>query len=367
MSWIALSDLANPTFNIRGIGAPRNGPCGRVPMASHDLVPRGTFVVEFDVDAQPDKPQTVLQFRRAFEWLRELRLTLDAAGHIALDIRQGGTRSRATICIAPPARGSCLRLSYSWNAPIRVGRLTVEEVRDGRIFQSDIRKPVPIPAADIKAITRNGRATQISKSVRCIAFSNEIEPVGFGNGIVSGTLVETAQGSVPVEKLRLGDMVVTATSGLQPVRWIGRRTVPALGSLRPVRLHAPYFGLIEDVLLAPAHRLRLGVVGTDDMAGEDDVPLPAGRLVDGRRARAESRSRLATYHQVLLDVHDYLLLDGLWAESLFVGTIARHPELLRSTVLAEMPVSAVPVHRPFSRPCLTKAETKTLVAALAAG
>ena len=95
--------------------------------------------------------------------------------------------------------------------------------------------------------------------------------------------------------------------------------------------------------------------------------LPAGRLVDGRQALAEGRHRLVTYYQVLLDVHDCLLHDGLWGESLFAGTIARRPELAQSTVLAEMPISAIPIHRSFAHTRLTDLETRNLVASLATG
>ncbi|MCB1331629.1 MAG: hypothetical protein KDK28_20165, partial [Maritimibacter sp.] len=86
-----------------------------------------------------------------------------------------------------------------------------------------------------------------------------------------------------------------------------------------------------------------------------------------RHALGETRHRLVTYHQVLLDVHDCLLHDGLWAESLFAGTIARRPEMVMSTVLAEMPISAIPIHRAFSRTRLTEFETRNLAAAFAAG
>ncbi len=365
MSWIALTDLSNPAFNIRGIGVPRNTPRARGPMQQHEILPRGTLLVEFRAHAEPDAPQTILAFRRELEWQRELRLTLDAAGHLEIDVRQGRAHSRAVIDMTPPPRDTRIRLTYAWHAPQRVARLTVELIDEGRIFQTNAYDPVPIPAADAKAIVRNGRATGISKDVEFLAFSDAIEPIGFGNGIVGGTPVETTNGPIPVEKLRLGDMVVTATAGPQPVRWIGKRRVPALGGFRPVRVRAPFFGLSRDIVLAPAHRVRLGVAEAEYMLGEDEVLLPAGRLVDGRHALGETRHRLVTYHQVLLDVHDCLLHDGLWAESLFAGTIARRPEMVRSTVLAEMPISAIPVHRAFSRTRLTDLETRNLVAALA--
>ena len=365
MSWIALTDLSNPAFNIRGIGVPRNMPRARGPMLQHEILPRGTLVIEFRANATPDKPQSILEFQRDFEWLREMRATLDADGRVTVALGQGQAHSQAVIDIPALPRDTRIRLTYAWHAPQRVARLTVELIDEGRIYQTSGYDPVPVPAADAKAIVRNGRATKISKDVEFLAFSDEIEPIGFGNGIVGGTPVETPTGPVPVEKLRLGDMVVTATAGPQPVRWIGKRRVPALGGFRPVRVRAPFFGLSRDVVLAPAHRVRLGVAEAEYMLGEDEVLLPAGRLIDGRHALSETRHRLVTYHQVLLDVHDCLLHDGLWAESMFAGTIVRRPEMVQSTVLAEMPISAIPIHRAFSRTRLTDFETRNLVAALA--
>lgn len=367
MSWIAVSDLYNPAFNIRGLGVPRGAPGARGPMHQHEILPRGTLMIEFRANAESGRPQTLVDFRRDFEWPRALRITLDEDGRIALDLRQGRARSGAALDLPPAPRDTRVRLTYAWHAPQRAARLTAELVDQGRIYQANAYDPLPLPAADAKAITRNGRATAISKDVEFFAFSDEIEPIGFGNGIADGTPVETTVGPVPVERLRLGDMVVTATAGPQPVRWIGKRRVPALGGLRPVRLRAPFFGLSRDILVAPAHKLRLGLDDADSSLDDDDVLLSAGRLVDGRRALGEARRRLVTYYQVLLDVHDCLLHDGLWAESLFAGTIAHRPELVQSTVLAEMPISAIPVHRPFAHTRLADFETRNLVAARAAG
>ena len=42
-------------------------------------------------------------------------------------------------------------------------------------------------------------------------------------GFAQGTLILTRQGPVAIEDLQPGDRVVTATNGLQPVRWIGWR------------------------------------------------------------------------------------------------------------------------------------------------
>lgn len=367
MSWIALTDRSNPAFNIRGIGVPRHAPGVRGAMMKHEIMPKGTLMIEFAANVPAEGVQEILSFQREFEWLRALSVTLDSSGRVALAFRQGPNRSTAALDIPPPAGDARLRLTYAWHAPQRAARLTVELPDEGRLYQTEVFDPVPLPVADIKAIMRNGRATAIAQDVTFVAVSDEIEPVGFGNGVVAGATVETTSGPVPVEKLRLGDMVVTATAGPQPVRWIGRRRVPALGGLRPVRLRAPYFGLRRDILLAPAHRVRLDIAEAEYEIGEHEVLMPVASLVNGRHALGEARHRLVTYHQILLDVHDLILHDGLWAESLFVGTLARRPAIVQSTVLAEMPLSAIPIHRSFSPSRLTEVETRTIVAALAAG
>lgn len=367
MSWIAMTDLAKPAFNIRGLGVPRGMPGARGPMIKHEIMPQGTMLLEFRANLEPGRLQPILIFKREYDWLREMRVAVSGDGQVVLEFRQGASRSRAAITAAPIARDARVRLSYAWHAPQRAARLTVELIDEGRLYQTNVYDPLPLPVADVKALMRNGRATTVSRDVDYIAFSDEIEPVGFGSGIVAGTPVETTNGPVPVDKLRLGDTVLTATAGPQPVRWIGRRQVPALGGFRPVRIRAPFFGLSRDLVLAPAHRVRLGVAEAEYMLGEDEVLLPAGQLVNGREALREGRHQLVTYYQVLLDVHDCLLHDGLWAESLFAGTIARRPEVLESTVLADMPLSAVPTHRSFTRARLTETETRSLVAALGAG
>ena len=364
MSWIALTDLTKPVFNIRGIGVPADAPGARPSPAAHEILPTGTLMVEFAYHREADEPWTILDFGRHREWRREMRLAFVGRDRLRLSIRQGAARSHAEIAFPPPVRDSRVRVSFSWNAPRRSGRLTVECLDSGRLFQSEAPAPVPLPVADVKALMRNGRATTVDKAVRFLAVSDEIEPIGFGAGLAAGTPVETPDGPVPVDRLRLGDAVVTARSGPQRVRWIGRRTVPALGGLRPVRLRAPYFGLSKDLVVAPDHRVRIDLEEASYFTGQDELLIPASAVVDGTKARREARHRLVTYYQVLLDTHDCILHDGLWSESLFVGTIARQPELLRASVLADLPPSAIPSHRPLGRPELSDFQVRSLAASL---
>lgn len=364
MSWIALTDLRSPRFNIRGIGVNAEAPGARGPMQPDEILPQGTMMMELRFQVEPEEKRQLVSVRRRSGWIRELFVTLSGSGQIEMAFRQGHNKSRAAIRFPAPVRDSRMRITYAWNAPLRAGLLTVELLDEGRMFQTGVFAPVPLPPEDIKVAIRNGRRAFLDPALTYLAFADHIEPVGFGTGVLAGTMIETPEGPRRVDKLRLGDMVTTATSGPQPVRWIGKREVPALGSFRPVRLRAPFFGLSTDVLLAPDHRVRLESAEADYMLGTDEILLPVGHLVNGEHARQEARPRIVTYYQVLLDMHDCLLHAGVWAESLYVGTIARRPDVARTTVLGELPASAIPQHRSFAQHRLSDFEARSLAASL---
>ena len=366
MSWIAATDLRHPAFNIRGLGVAPDAPGARAPMTNDELLARGTMLIETRFQAEPDRLQHIVTYRRERGWRRELSVRLSHHGTLTIEIRQGAARSVSTIRFPAPPRDTRIRISYAWDGPMRGGRLTVKLPDLSQIYQVPVRDPVPLPAIDVRVMIRNGNATEIAPETRFVAVSDRIEPVWLRSGIVSGTPVETTAGPVPVERLRLGDLVITAESGPQPVRFVSQREVPALGGFRPIRLRAPFFGLERDILVAPDHRIRLGDTESAYMLGEDEVLLEARHLLNGRAARRDGKAPLVSYYQVLLDMHDCLLHGGLWAESLFVPPEVRDPAILAASTLADIPPGAIPVHRRFSRRTLADYEARTLAAAIGA-
>ncbi len=364
MSWIAVTDFSRPAFDTGGLGAATRHRSRRPAVVDDRILPVGTLVFELVYHNPGNGPWRIVTYSRHHDWLRELHVEIAPDGHLILAFGQGAVQSRAEIDLALPPRDGRMRISFSWDAPRRVGRLTVEFPEEGRTFQVNTRNPAPLPVRDVEALICNDRGTTIDPAVCFIAVSDEIEPVGQSAGIAAETTVETPDGPRLVKDLRLGDYVVTAGSGSQPIRWIGQRTVPAMGGFRPIRIRAPFFGLARDVVSAPDHRVRLDLDEAEYILGDSDVLVPASILATGRQALRETRQLLATYYQILLDVHDCLLHDGLWAESLFVGTIGLNPQFARSTVLADMPASAIPVHRNIARKPLWEFEARGLAASL---
>ncbi|AVO37716.1 Hint domain-containing protein [Pukyongiella litopenaei] len=137
-----------------------------------------------------------------------------------------------------------------------------------------------------------------------------------------GVLIDTAHGSRPVERIAVGDLVLTADAGLQRVAWTGCATVAARGGMAPVRIAAGTLGNTRDLLVSPQHRILIEGWAAEVFAGIDGVLVPARHLVDGDRIRIVE-SRAVTYLHLGFDRHHLVRSEGIWTESHFASAAAR--------------------------------------------
>ena len=136
----------------------------------------------------------------------------------------------------------------------------------------------------------------------------------------AGTRILTPHGPRPVEELRPGELVITADDGLQPIRWAGRRTVPAEGKLAPIRLRAgSAFGNSRDLLVSPQHRMLITGYRANLLFGESEVLAAAKHLIDGRDVIREPGGEV-TYVHLLFDRHQVIFAEGAPSESFHPGT-----------------------------------------------
>ncbi|WP_085794225.1 Hint domain-containing protein [Falsiruegeria litorea] len=138
---------------------------------------------------------------------------------------------------------------------------------------------------------------------------------------VAGTMIDTASGERPVEMIKPGDLVMTRDDGLQPVRWIGSKTVRGHGRLAPVRIAAGAYGTNRDILVSPQHRILVSGWEVELLFGEPEVLVPAKSLIDGQSVSWAPQDIVRFVH-ILFDAHQIVSTGGLASESFYPGQLA---------------------------------------------
>ena len=131
---------------------------------------------------------------------------------------------------------------------------------------------------------------------------------------VEGTMVLTPSGEVPVERLRVGDIVVTprGSSPTAPVAWVGRLEVD-LSRDRFREAAAPV--LVKAGALAEGVPFRDLHVSPNHALFIDGALVPVRLLVNGLTIIHQRWRREVTYLHIELDRHGLLVSDGALSES----------------------------------------------------
>jgi hypothetical protein len=132
----------------------------------------------------------------------------------------------------------------------------------------------------------------------------------------AGTLVRTPCGNKRVEKLQIGDELMTASGAARPIKWIGRRSyngrfVMGRKDILPVCIKA---GALadnvprRDLWISPNHAMYF----EDSL---DGVLIEAKDLVNGVSIVQAERVDEVEYFHIELDTHDVLIAEGALSES----------------------------------------------------
>lgn len=176
---------------------------------------------------------------------------------------------------------------------------------------------------------------------------------------VAGTLIDTASGPRAIETLRPGDLVRTLDHGMQPLRWIGTRTVSGMGHFAPVRIAAGAIGNDHVLQVSQQHRMLLRGWQAELMTGAAEVFAAAKHLVNGDTI-CLNPSPTVTYTHIAFDAHEIVFAAGIPSESLFLGPVALDTlgPAARGELLAIFPELAQRYwHAETARPCLRAWET----------
>lgn len=143
----------------------------------------------------------------------------------------------------------------------------------------------------------------------------------------AGTRITTPSGQVPVERLAVGDLVVTLDRGPQPVRWItGRRLdrteLEARPNLYPIRIRAGAIGKglpHRDLLVSPQHRILVRSKIAERVFGTGEVLMPAKKLLGLPGVEVDESVGHVIYYHFICDRHEIVLAENCPSETLYPG------------------------------------------------
>ncbi len=155
----------------------------------------------------------------------------------------------------------------------------------------------------------------------------------------SGTMIRTRDADAPIQDLRIGDMIITASGQHRAIKWVGRRSyagrfLAANPGVQPICLAAGSLGdglPRRDLWVSPEHAMFL-----------DGVLVPARHLLNGSTIVRKHGLKRVDYFHIELDSHDVILAEGAKSESYLDDNnrgvfnnanqyAALHPDTLSST------------------------------------
>ncbi len=178
----------------------------------------------------------------------------------------------------------------------------------------------------------------------------------------SGSLVHCADGVRKIETLEVGDLIPTRDHGVQPILWIGRQKVAAMGKFAPVRFCKGAIGNEEDLLVSPNHRMLISDWRAEMYFAENEVLVEAKHLVNNDTIHIQ-RQKTVEYFHLLFSQHEIITVGGVASESYFPGhAVTRAEKAVRDEILEIFPDIPTPATEGWTlaRPVLKLHEARIL-------
>lgn len=178
---------------------------------------------------------------------------------------------------------------------------------------------------------------------------------------VSGTLLLTRSGMIPVDWIEPGDALWTQDHGWQPVRWRGFFPFEGRSDVtHPIRILPGALGPdspAAPLRVSPQHRIHLSGPTCALLFGVPEVFVTARHLLGWPGVSEDILHRDEAYHHLLFDQHEVLTGQGVGLESLFLGA---RMELRGTTPPPILARALAPGHRQTARLCLSAREVRAL-------
>ncbi|MGV8989244.1 MAG: Hint domain-containing protein [Cypionkella sp.] len=288
--WLALSDSAS---------------FGAAPA----LMERGLFVAEFTLPFQ--EPAILVAFQSHLGWERGLSLFVDPQAGISLRHRQGAAALHHRLPGPLPSLRGTARLSFTFDAPARLWRLTFE-VRGlpEHNRSTNGMGPLPLNVADLQAMAVQEPGSQRHHALLWFGATADLSLPTSAPWIGPRTLINTGRGPVAATHLRPGDKIATLDQGYMALRGLIRRRLPSRGSFAPILLRSPFFGLSGDILVSSDQLVLISGASVEYLCGVEEALVPALALCDGKVAEREERRAVTDSMALDLGAPALIIADG---------------------------------------------------------
>ncbi len=170
------------------------------------------------------------------------------------------------------------------------------------------------------------------------AMITDVGGVAINACFAAGTRILTTAGEVEVERLAVGDRVITRGGEDEQIIWIGHRDLDISRHPRPDQVRPI---IVEPDALAEGVPARRLVLSPDHALYLDGVLVPAKDLVNATTIRGDGAATSVRYFHVELAAHNVLFAEGAAAESFLdtghrgVFTNAAEPLLLHPDLMQQ--------------------------------
>ena len=154
-----------------------------------------------------------------------------------------------------------------------------------------------------------------------------------------GTRIAMADGrQLPIEDLRVGDLVITRDHAVQALRWKGAVQMRAEGGFAPITVMPGVMGNPGPLNVSPYHRLFLYRREAKSDTGAAELLVQARHLVDGVSIQRREGG-FVEYFSLVFDAHEVIYAEGVPCESLMVcpAVLTRLPEDLATPLRDAFP------------------------------
>ncbi len=180
-----------------------------------------------------------------------------------------------------------------------------------------------------------------------------------------GTMIKTDQGERLIETLKPGDLVVTRDDGLQPILWVGRQTIRAVGDFAPIRFASGALGNTQSLLVSPQHRMLIDDWRAAYFCGCSEVFAAAKHLVNGTSVTIVEGG-MVDYIHLLFSRHEVIFSNGVPSESYFpehaLKSADREARAELATLFPDLEDHAADIHQ-TARPVSHKREAHLIAMA----